>query len=84
MNHIIYCSGKTHAMKEKRRLYRGIFNWSGQVMTEYIRANSEDQAYRLLCARIAMTKGQTAYSVRQRFAGKASYTIQEVKENGKG
>ena len=64
----------------ERKLYHGIFNWSGQPIEEWVRATSEAQAFRLLCARIAVLKGRTAYSVRQRFAGKASYTIQEVKE----
>lgn len=67
-------------MDKRGKLYRGLFNWSGQPIEEWVRATSEAQAFRLLCARIAVLKETTAYSVRQRFSGKATYTIQEVKE----
>lgn len=71
---------KKRGTSMSRKLYRGKFNWSGELIEEWVRADSETQAFRLLCARIGVLKGHTAYSVRQKFAGKASYTIQEIVE----
>lgn len=63
------------------KLYQGLFNYQGEQIEEWVRAESEAQAFRLLTARIGMAKEKTAYTVRQYFNGKEqSYEIKEIKE----
>ena len=63
-----------------RKLYRGTFNYSREILEEWCRADSEAQAWRLLTARVAMQKDVTAYDARMRFpVGKNNHIIEEVK-----
>ncbi len=69
----------------EQTLYKGTFNWKGEVKEEWVRAYSKDQAFRLMTLRIAVALGnKTHYDVRQYFESKAqSYDIEKVKEDGK-
>ena len=65
-------------------LWKGTFNWKGQVFEDWCRAANESIAYKLLTIRIATRVGVTAYTMRQYFNGtRDNYTIREVKEDGK-
>ena len=73
-------------MSDKQALYQGTFNWKGEVHEEWVRAYSLDQAFRLLTARLGVKLNKTAYTIRQYYQGDGkaqSYTIKEVKEDGK-
>lgn len=71
-------------MSETKTLYKGTFNWQGQVMEDWVRAQSEDHAYVLLTARLAVEIGTTSYSVRNYFKARPrQYTIKEVKEDAR-
>ena len=64
-------------------LYKGIFNYHGEKMEEWVRANSPDQAFRLMTARIGVASGKTAYSVRQYFDSKFDrFFIRKYTQNG--
>ena len=68
-------------MIEDRKLYRGKFNISGEVLEEYVRAYSKEQAFRLLCSRLGALHNKTGSSLQKYFIGKAhSYQIEEVEE----
>jgi hypothetical protein len=67
-----------------KRLYKGIFNYQREMITEYTRAIDREQAFRMLCIRIGVAKEKTAYSIRQYFIAKPnSYLITEVREEVK-
>jgi hypothetical protein len=71
-------------MKKDKRLYKGIFNYQREMITEYTRAIDREQAFRMLCIRIGVAKEKTAYSIRQYFIAKPnSYLITEVREEVK-
>lgn len=66
---------------EDRKLYKGEFNLSGEKHEEYVRAYSEEQAFRLLCTRLGALTGKTGSSVQIFFKNRPnSYDIEEVKE----
>ena len=63
-----------------RHLYQGKFNNHGQIIEEWVRAENKEQAYVLLTARLGVTLGKTAYSIRQYFAedkGRCEITLIE-------
>ena len=66
---------------EDRLLYKGTFNISGELIEEFVRAYSKEQAFRLLCSRLGALHNKTGSSLQKYFIGKAhSYQIEEVKE----
>lgn len=69
---------------EAKLLYHGKFNLHGQILEDWVRAYSKDQAFRLLCAHLSVQLQQTATSVRTYFERKpTAYEINVVKEDKK-
>jgi hypothetical protein len=65
------------------KLYKGTFNYSGEIFEYHTQAKSQLDAYVHFCSRIATRKEITGYRVRQHFFDNTqSWKIEEVKENG--
>jgi hypothetical protein len=69
-------------MADSKPLWHGKFNWHGQVLEDWTRAESKAQAFVFMTARLGVEVGTTSYAVRNYFAGKETqkYTIEEVQE----
>ena len=68
------------------KLYKGIFNWYGDVISIkgrylYCRSASEEQAFQFFCKQIASIVGTSMFNVRHYFYDSNKYTIEEVKKN---
>ena len=64
--------------KVRKRLWKGTFNWSGEVFTIYKRAHNESTAFQLMAFELAKRKGLTAWAIRQYFNGeKDNFEIKE-------
>jgi hypothetical protein len=62
-----------------KKLYKGIFNLRGDVITKYTHANSEDQAFRLICKLISKDMNLTNdIDIRHYFWGTNYFEIKEV------
>ncbi|OQB10007.1 MAG: hypothetical protein BWY21_00571 [Parcubacteria group bacterium ADurb.Bin216] len=71
--------------KEKTsNLYKGIFNYHGEVSTLYTTAESEGQAYRFFCERLAQRYDTASINIRHYFWGTDKYEIkiERSKEDG--
>ena len=64
-----------------KKLWKGTFNYQRQVTTDWVRADTQEEAWRFLCIRIAGYYHKTAQSIRNYFNGeKDNYEIEEVIE----
>lgn len=63
-------------------LFKGTFNWHGEVLTLYAHAATKRQAKTYMCSQIAKKVGITASKVRLYFSGKEeNFRVErEVKE----
>ena len=76
---VVYIMQEVMARKKVRKhLWKGTFNWSGEVFTIYKRAHNESSAFQLMALEIAKRKSISAWAVRQYFNGKKDNF--EVKE----
>ena len=61
---------------KEKKLYKGIFNYKGYVHKKYVHAYSEDQAFRLICRKIADDLNLTNdIDIRHYFWGTVYYEI---------
>lgn len=70
-------------MKEPKTkyLYKGVFNWKGEIYTKYVYAYSEDQAFRLICKLISQDMNlRNDIDIRHYFWGTVFFEITKVKE----
>ncbi len=59
----------TSQQKSSRKaVYKGTFNWHGEVFILHKRAHTALQAYKIMCSDLANRLGMTAWSVRQYFS----------------
>ena len=66
-------------MSVDKKLYKGMFNLKGDVITKYVHAYSEDQAFRLICKLISKDMNLTNdIDIRHYFWGTVFYEIKEV------
>ena len=74
------------ASEKPTKLYRGIFNWYGEIIGfkgRYLHCytSSEDQAFTFFCKQISSIVGTSLFNVRHYFYDSNKYTIEEVKED---
>jgi hypothetical protein len=66
------------AVKKRKKLYRGVFNYNRVVTAQYAYAYTERQAWAIMCKRLAERDGVGVLTVMQKFDGKAdNYEIKE-------
>lgn len=64
-------------------IYKGQFNWFGQLFTLYTRASAKPQAFTQFCQQLAQKVGYSARKVRQHFTNTTCFTIAVEKEKEK-
>jgi len=68
-------------MKRPKNLYKGTYNWYGEVMTLYVHASDPQVAKVLFIRRIANKMGRSIITVQYYFDGsKDNFRIEEVKK----
>lgn len=77
---------KDSTSEQASKLYKGIFNWYGDVISyqgKYLHchAASEEQAFQFFCKQIASIVGTSMFNVRHYFYDSNKYTIEEVRED---
>ena len=78
VHHIIE-GRKMSSDKVRKSLWKGTFNWSGEVFTIYKRAHNKSSAFQLMALEVAKRKSISAWAVRQYFNGsKDNFTVEEV------
>ena len=66
-------------MSVDKKLYKGMFNLKGDVITKYVHAHSPDQAFRLICKLISKDMNLTNdIDIRHYFWGTNYFEIKEV------
>jgi len=69
-------------MSVDKKLYKGMFNLKGDVITKYVHAHSPDQAFRLICKLISKDMNLTNdIDIRHYFWGTNYFEIKEVISN---
>jgi hypothetical protein len=64
-----------------KKLYKGVFNLKGDVITKHIHTYTEDQAFRLICKLISKDMNLTNdIDIRHYFWGTDHFKIYEIKE----
>lgn len=58
-------------------LYKGEFNWKGQIYTEYTHAYSERQAFVRICNRLGTKVGRPGFAVYNYFKDTDRYRLKE-------
>jgi len=61
-------------------VYKGVFNWYGEVLTLYTTAKDAYQGKRALLAKLAKQVGRSGYSVRQYFGKLAPDNFKVTRE----
>ena len=68
-------------MTSDKKLYKGMFNLRGDVITKYTHAHSPDQAFRLICKLISKDMNlRNDIDIRHYFWGTDHFKIYEIKE----
>jgi hypothetical protein len=66
----------------EKKVYRGIFNYHGDIFTKYVKAHNEDQAFRIICKLISEGMGlKNDIDIRHYFWGTDYFDIKEVINN---
>ncbi len=66
----------------RKVLYKGTFNWHGEVFVLHKRAHSALQAYRIMCTDIAHKVGLSSWAIRQYFSPDTDhYTVEPLLDN---
>jgi hypothetical protein len=63
-----------------KKLYKGDFNWYGEVHTYYRYAANAEQAGLIMTIPLAKKLGKSIHNVRGHFRGKDNYRIEEIKD----
>lgn len=72
----------TSLASSRKTLYKGVFNWHGEIFTLHKRAHSSTQAYKMMCTDIAHRVGMTSWAVRQYFSpDKDRYEVVQLLDN---
>lgn len=69
-------------VKKTKKLFKGTFNWHGEVLTIWTHTDSEKQAFSLMIARLNNKLDYTRAAISRYFSDpwKDNYKIEEVKK----
>lgn len=65
---------------EDKKLYKGLFNWYGEVYTVYVRVHSKVQAKLLMGKDLSPILGYSSVFIGHYFKDKDNYQIEEVND----